>query len=360
MALHLTGPVYGALGERHEQAWVVGESITFTDPGGEHQIVDGAVLPGLVDVHCHIGLDAHGGVSDDVARAQAVADRDSGVTLVRDAGVPADTSWMSGEPGLPRVIHSGRHLARTKRYIRNYALELDDVADLPSAVEAQARSSDGWVKIVADWIDRDLGDLAPLWPDEVLGEAVRRAHDLGVRVTAHTFSHEALPGLLAAGVDGLEHACGADEQIALEIAQRGIPVTPTLLQVDTFLDIARQADAKFPRFAARMRDLHARRFETVQMLAEAGVFLPVGTDAGGVIEHGRIADEMAQMVEAGLAVDEVIAAATWSGRKFLGQPGLGEGERADFVVYDSDPHGDIGVLQRPRAVYLAGVAHFGV
>lgn len=354
MTLHLAGPVYGARGARYEQAWVKDGKIAFSNPGGKQTRLEGVVVPGLVDVHCHIGLDAHGAVGADIARRQAEADRDSGVTLVRDAGVPADTRWMARHAELPRIIHSGRHLARPKRYLRNYAQELDRVEDLPAAVESQARHSDGWVKIVADWIDRDHGDLTPLWPDAVLKEAVSRAHDLGVRVTAHTFSHEALPGLLAAGIDGIEHACGAGEETAREIAQRGIPVTPTLLQVDTFLDIAAQADARYPKFAARMRDLHSRRFETVHMLHEMGVFLPVGTDAGGVIEHGRIAEEMALMIEAQIPVADVIAAATWRGRELLNVPGFDEGHPADFVIYDADPHANSAELSRPRAVFLAG------
>lgn len=364
MVIRLSGPVVGARGALHPAAWVKAGKITFRDPsdpkdpGEKTQNVSGFVLPGLVDVHCHIGLDLHGAVDADTARVQAEADRNSGVTLVRDAGVPSDTRWMAQRNDLPRIIHSGRHLARPKRYLRNYANELDDVRDLPEAVEQQARNSDGWVKIVADWIDREHGDLTPLWPDAILREAVQRAHDLGVRVTAHTFSHETLPGLLAAGIDGIEHACGADEEIAQEIAQRGIPVTPTLLQVDTFLDIAAQADARYPLFAARMRRLHAQRFETVQMLHEAGVFLPVGTDAGGVIEHGRIAEEIAQMARANIPVADVLAAATWRGREFLNAPGLEEGQPADFVVYDADPHQNLAELSRPRAVFIGGVQQF--
>ena len=355
MILHLTGPIYGTSGECHEQAWVVDGRITYRDPGGDSQQISGWVVPGLVDVHCHIGLDAHGAVAADVAEQQAITDRDSGVLLVRDAGVPSDTAWMDERRDLPRIIRSGQHLARPKRYIRYYAQELDDVSDLPAAVEHQARRSNGWVKLVADWIDRDHGDLAPLWPDDVLAEAVARAHDVGVRVTAHTFSTEALPGLLAANIDGIEHACGADEEMAQEIAQRGIPVTPTLLQVDTFLEIAAQADAKFPKFADRMRRLHAQRYETIAMLHEAGVFLPVGTDAGGMIAHGRIAAEAAEMVRAGVPTGDVLAAATWRGRSFLGAEGLEEGARADFVIYDADPRENITVLERPNGVYLSGI-----
>ena len=46
------------------------------------------VLPGLVDAHCHVGLASEGGVPIDVAREQAMTDRDTGALLLRDAGVP--------------------------------------------------------------------------------------------------------------------------------------------------------------------------------------------------------------------------------------------------------------------------------
>src|SRR6478735_3233898 len=52
------------------------------------------IVAGLVDAHCHIGLDEHGAVPDDVAEEQAVTDRDAGTLLVRDAGSAADTRWI--------------------------------------------------------------------------------------------------------------------------------------------------------------------------------------------------------------------------------------------------------------------------
>ena len=75
---------------------------------------------------------------------------------------------------LPRIIRAGRHLARPKRYQRGFAIELDDESQLPDAVAEQARCGDGWVKLVGDWIDRDVGDLAPLWSDVVLEGGDRR------------------------------------------------------------------------------------------------------------------------------------------------------------------------------------------
>jgi imidazolonepropionase-like amidohydrolase len=355
--LHLRGTI--VLDDRREvgEAWVVGDRLTLDRPSGVPETtLTGWVLPGLVDVHCHIGLAAEGAVDQATAQAQALADRDSGVLLVRDAGSPADTSWVHDRADLPRLIRAGRHLARPKRYLRHYGRELDAVTDLPEAVAEEAVRGDGWVKLVADWIDRDLGaegDLRPLWPADLLAEAVAVAHAAGARVTAHTFATEALDPLLDAGVDCLEHATGADARQIDRIAAAGIPVTATLLQVAQFAAIADRAD-RYPVYAARMRRMHARREQHVRDLHDAGVPLRVGTDAGGTLGHGRIADEALALVEAGIPAPEVVAAASWRTRAWLGVPGLAEGESADLVVYPADPRADVRVLAAPDAVVLRG------
>jgi imidazolonepropionase-like amidohydrolase len=356
--LHVRGTVVLDDDREVGELWVVGGRVTFERPvsAGDVVTLDGWAVPGLVDVHCHIGLGPDGPVDRATAQAQAVADRDAGTLLVRDAGSPADTAWVHERDDLPRLIRSGHHLARPRRYLRHYGRELADVAELPSAVAEEARRGDGWVKLVADWIDRDLGDdgdLRPLWPDDVLAAAVAVAHDHGARVTAHTFATEAVPGLLAAGVDCLEHGTGLTDAQVDEVARRGIPVTATLLQVERFAKIADQAH-RYPVYAARMRRMHARRYEHVRHLHEAGVPVLVGTDAGGTITHGRIAAEAAQMAHAGIPAPDVVAAASWRTRAWLGVPGLDEGASADLVVYETDPRRDVGVLAHPRAVVLRG------
>ncbi|WP_019137547.1 amidohydrolase family protein [Cellulomonas massiliensis] len=356
--IHLRGTVVLDDERQVGEAWVVGGRLTFERPSGvPDATLDGWVLPGLVDVHCHIGLAADGPVDDGTAEKQALADRDSGVLLVRDAGSPADTGWVHAREDLPRLIRSGRHLARPKRYLRHYGRELPRVEDLPTAVREEAARGDGWVKLVADWIDRDLGpdgDLRSLWPADVLHAAVRAAHDAGARVTAHTFATESLDDLLDAGVDCLEHATGATDAQIERIAAAGVPVTATLLQIGQFPAIAAQGEERYPRFAARMRAMGERRYAHVRALHEAGVRVLVGTDAGGTIGHGRIAEEAVEMVRAGIPDRDVVAAASWRTRAWLGAEGLDEGASADLVVYDADPRADVTELARPRAVVLRG------
>ena len=110
-----------------------GDATSITDDLGDVWIV-----PGLVDAHCHIGLDEHGAVPDDVSEQQAMTDRDAGTLLVRDAGSAADTRWIDDRDDLPRVIRAGRHLARPKRYIRNYAHEIEP-DELPAYVAQEAQ-----------------------------------------------------------------------------------------------------------------------------------------------------------------------------------------------------------------------------
>ena len=355
--LHVHGRITLGAGREVGDVWIEDGVIRLNRPsglGGETVHLDGFAVPGLVDVHAHVGLGPGGEVGADQARAHAVADRDAGVLLIRDAGSPADTRWMDGDDDLPRILRCGQHLALPKRYLRGFGRELSTSADLPQAVAEEAAASDGWVKIVADWIDRDLGDLTPLWSGRELADAVAAAHAEAARVTAHTFATEAVDDLLAAGVDCLEHGTGLTGPQIDEVVRRGVAVTPTLLQVGRFDAIAAQADGKFPAYAARMRTMHERRYRHVATLREAGVQLLVGTDAGGTIEHGRIAAECAELVAAGIPAAEVVAAASWQGRSYLGFSELVDGSAADLVVYAGDPQATIEVLRTPLAVILRG------
>lgn len=316
--------------------------------------ISGYILPGLVDVHCHIGLQSDGAADDATTLAQARAVAATGVLAVRDAGSPRDTRFLHTHDDVPHLIRSGRHLALAKRYIRDYGLELEDSAQLPEAIVAQARAGDGWVKIVGDWIDRDTGDLSPLWDREDLVAAVGAAHTAGARVTVHTFAHETISDLFAAGVDCIEHGTGMSHEDMAYVADRGIPVVPTLLQVAQFGEFAEQGQARFPQYAARMRAMFDRADQQLRDFYEAGVMLMVGSDAGGGLAHGNTIEEATAWVDAQIPADEVVAALSWRTRIYLGLPLLSDGAPADFVVYSADPRQDISVLHEPLAIFRAG------
>ncbi len=118
------------------------------------------------------------------------------------------------------------------------------------------------------------------------------------------------------------------------MAARGTALVPTLINVETFPGIAASA-SKFPTYAAHMRELHAGASDVVRRAVEAGVPVYAGTDAGGGIAHGRIADEVVALHRAGHP--DALGAASWTARAWLGRPSLEPGAPADLAVYREDP-----------------------
>jgi imidazolonepropionase-like amidohydrolase len=355
--LHLQGEVLVGAEDVRPEAWVVGGRLTFERPtatDGDVETLRGYVLPGLVDAHCHVGLDAHGAVDDATAEAQALADREAGTLLIRDAGSPADTRWIDQRDDLPKVIRAGRHIARTRRYIRNFAHEIEP-DQLVERVRLEARAGDGWVKLVGDWIDRDAGDLTPCWPVDVLTDAIEAAHEEGARVTAHCFGEASLYDFAAAGTDCIEHATGLEAETIAQFAEQQIAIVPTLVNIATFPALAEPAKAKFPDYHRRMIALHDRRYATIGAARDAGIPIYLGTDAGGSLRHGLVAEEALELTRAGLSADEALHAATWGARAWLGRPGLEEGADADLVVYAVDPRREIRALAAPEHIVLRGV-----
>lgn len=157
--------------------------------------------------------------------------------------------------------------------------------------------------------------------------------------------------MVRAKVDSVEHGTGLSADLIDLMARNGTALVPTMINIATFDSIAAQADAKFPVYAEHMRRLKAGFPDVVRSAHEAGVPVYVGTDAGGGIDHGLAAEEMLLLQEqAGLEASEVLSAASWGAREWLGfGAGLG-----DVVVYDADPRTDLRITRDPKRIVLRG------
>ncbi|QSB06200.1 amidohydrolase family protein [Natronoglycomyces albus] len=333
--------------------YLLGDYLSFEPIPGATTIVDrGFALPGLVDAHCHIGI-RRGAIpieNLDQARELARTDRDAGVLAIRDAGSPFPYPELEHESDLPRLIRAGQHIAASRRYLRGLGLECEP-HEVVAAAAREAKAGSGWVKLVGDWIDRGRGDLAPSFEAEVLESAIKAAQAEGAKVAVHTFSAEAVRIVVEAGADSVEHGTGLSTDLLDEMARRGTALVPTMINIETFDDIAAQADEKFPTYADHMRDLKAGFAQVVGAAVDAGVDVYVGTDAGGGIDHGLAAEEMNLLHhKAGMSATDVLAAASWKARDWLGLPA----HLGDVVVYADDPRLDLDVVRHPQRIILRG------
>ena len=278
-------------------------------------------------------------------------DRDAGVLAIRDAGSPFPYPELDDDPDMPRLARAGRHVAAPKRYLRDIGVEVRARRSCrrprPAGRGRQRLGQAGrrLDRPVASATSRRPG-TPTCWPRRSTA-----AHAAGARVAVHTFAEESVAALVRAGVDSVEHGTGLSDEDIDEMARRGTALVPTMINIETFGDIAEQAQAQVPR----VRRPHARAARPVSRpwcapAYEAGVPIYVGTDAGGGIEHGLAAEEML-LLHAGRHVRRRRAArpASWGRAAWLGFPGLVEGGLADLVVYDADPRVDLRVLRRLRA-----------
>jgi imidazolonepropionase-like amidohydrolase len=195
-----------------------------------------------------------------------------------------------------------------------------------------------------------------------LQAAVETAHGLGRRVTVHCTAAAAIARAASAGVDSIEHGYfGApgnfqayDQQLADQLAQAGVSVTPTLQVFRDMSDFA--ADAV-------ERELWGRRRETlltnVGRLHAAGVRLTAGSDAGWrYTRFDTYPRELEEMASAGLSPLEVIHAATGAASQATGREQefgtLRAGLSADLLLVDGNVSQNLAHLAAVRRVYVEG------
>ena len=256
--LHFSGVVLPD-GERRD-VYVVDGHVTY-EPARDATTVasDVWLVPGLVDAHCHVGLGKQGAVDEAEQERQATRTATPAHSRCATAALPRTRAWIDHRHDLPEIIRHGRHIARPKRHTRDIGVEVEP-SELVHAVEHEIERGDGWVKLVGDWIDRDVGDLAPLWPLAELTAAIARAHELGARVTAHVFGEDALPDLIAAGIDCIEHGTGVSPEVIDEMAQTSGRARADADQHRAFPEIA-EGGNRFPTYGNHMRALHRTVYE---------------------------------------------------------------------------------------------------
>ncbi len=378
--------------------------------------VDGrgaTLLPGLVDVHTHVGSAPNppgqvGAIPD--VHANLAAFLYAGVTTALDLGNLSPAVFRerdrvaSGTTLGPRLYAAGPvftapggHPAEVLRawlpwYLRWYVLPraTREVATPDEARRAVAELLPERPDILKVAIDAGARDDVPRLPVATIAAITAAGHAAGVRSIAHIGSSAEATDAVRGGVDALAHAPWREElsdaAVAM-IAGARIPVVVTLAVWDVaseprthasdFLPIEREVarpdvlaallappPAYDPATAAFMRaaaGAHDARRRNVAKLRAAGVTVLAGSDScnPGNFPGAGLHLELAKLVEAGLTPGEALRAATFDNAHFLAGDAadFGEiavGKRADLVLVTGDPTAAIGDLGHITRVVLDG------
>lgn len=111
----------------------------------------------------------------------------------------------------------------------------------------------------------------------------------------------------------------------------------------------------------RVLEANSICMKNLKKLADAGVTIATGTDAGniGTLHASSYLDEILRMREAGLSNWQILEASTLGGAKVLGRQQLSgsisKGKKADLVLLDADPSANIENVTKISKVIHNGV-----
>ena len=339
---------------------------------------DASILPGLIDMHVHIGWWQHNDDKDifneymiglngmDFAK-RALSD---GITTLRDVSSP-DALCQSlinaskkGFADIPRIIHCNKAICATGGHGWNgdNTLEADGEAAIRKAVREQIKAGAKWIKIMASHRSPGVSE----YTQEELIAAVDETKRHQRKTAVHATLQPSLEYSINAGFDTIEHGTDITQAQAESMIEKNIAWVPTLLVHHTVYErLQKRLDSgdehNFSELDWETYNIYKPSIEkfkkNLKKYSNMGITILAGTDM--VIDGtAPVAEEIGLMVDYGMEPLAAIAAGTSNCAKVLGMENeigtISEGLRADILVVDGDPSNDIAALKNVVAVFLDG------
>lgn len=360
------------------------EEVSKSDVDQEYSLAGHTVMPGLIDVHTHIGSvgdpDRMGytlknspsqRVIDTIENARKTVE--AGITTIRDVGTPNDIAMTVRDaiadglfPG-PRIFACGEGLTSTGGHGDELAWHLADsyddgrkgrlvsgVADAKLAVREQLQRGADGIKVWATGgvIDPE-GEIDSVeFSQAELDAIVEEADRHNVHVCSHAHPPSGIKASVEAGVRSIEHGMFINEESARLMAENDVYLVSTLSVMKKLTN-----NPNVPEYyRTNTREAIDHHTEMLPIVDDLGVRFAMGTDAGApTYPHGENAMELECLVDAGLDPLRAIEISTRQSAELLEIDDLGildEGYKADIIAVEGDPIDDISLITDPENVVL--------
>jgi imidazolonepropionase-like amidohydrolase len=333
----------------------------------------GYVLPGLWNVHTHLGdvfpdpqhLLGNESVIDYAIRAgrNAMDALRAGVTGIRVVAEDAfvDLAWRRAfDAGVfvgPRLFVCGKALLITGGHGHGKlgSVEVDGPYEMRKAVRENLKHGVDQIKLMVTGGVMTAGEgmqESQLLPDEIQA-ATEVAHQKGKRVCVHAWGTAGIKAAIRGGVNCIEHGLLDDEAIEMMV-EKGVYYVPTLCQTQDEELMHERGMAEFMIHKARgSAQVHREGFRKA---VKAGVKIACGGDSSPVADFTLL--EIKHLVKAGMTEMEALIAATRTSADLCGAADrLGTvevGKVADLIAVSADPLVSIDNVNKLKLVLKGG------
>jgi len=343
-------------------------------------VIDGTdktVIPGLFDMHLHLGMDGVGDPFAQVAgdtpalsayrhHVNAQKQLKSGVTSVRNLGSKwhIDLDYRNSiESGLiqgPSVYGSGQAIVMTGGHGYPFSTEADGEDGVRKAARETLKAGADVIKLMATGgvMTPGVDPGSPQLSENEMRAAVEEALHAGKTTAAHAQGTAGIRNAVRAGITTIEHGIFLDDETIELMIEHGTVLVPTLAAPYYIVQHAESGGIPAHAVKKAVDCFHVHR-ESFRKALSAGVKIAAGTDAGTPFNvHGDFAKELELMHDYGMNVKDIIVAATFQAAKALNVDQtvgtLEKGKAADFVILDEDPETDIRAFRQIHSVYKGG------
>ncbi|MCL1898322.1 MAG: amidohydrolase family protein [Micrococcales bacterium] len=373
---------------------IEGDKIVEVGPGltggNTIDLAGATILPGLIDAHVHVCLNAIDLVTNlnrpfsyqfYLAEQNLKTTLDIGITTIRDASGADLGVQQAVRDGLidgPDVFISIIALSQTGGHGDNmmpsgnapavflpYPGRPYGVIDGPDEARRMVRAlvrdganvikvnTSGGVFSPRDDPRHPHFTMAEL---EVITEEAARA---GISVMAHAHGREGIKNAIRAGIRSIEHGTDLDDEAVELMVANGTWLVPTL-GVGQFIIDQIEAGAAVPAgIKEKALENASMRADSFQRAVDAGVRIAMGSDCAAE-GHGDNLAEFALMHQMGLPALQVLYTATGSAATLMGiEDRVGfirAGHQADLTIVNGNPLDFAAYPGNLRSVFRKGVA----
>ncbi len=376
------------------------------------------LLPGLIDIHVHLGAPAgiyasqQDYLPDKLMPRALAACLYSGVTTVKSVGDALDNSLK-----LRASIASGERLGASlftcgPMFTTEGGHGTEFFEGMPEAMKTMALAQ--WVRLPKSQEEarQQVRELKSAGVDGIKGileaglagqlfnrldfatlqAAVGEARNQGLPVVVHTGNSQDIADALKARANGVEHGSARDRipnELLAQMAKAGVAYDPTLAVAEAFSVLGSGAERLLNHSLVRQvvsatliettrKGLRSDRMmalrvrlkpfgagleqgkENLRRAHQAGVLLVAGSDAGNLLVfHGpALHRELQLWVSAGIPPAAALQAATYNAARLLHAEAhvgsIQKGRDADLLLVDGNPLEDITATERISQVIYKG------